>query len=105
MEQPIVQLALVNTRSTIRIVFAVAVLSCLVAMVLMPGATTAVVVPSHTHGKQTVRIISVLSILALAAAAYQGMVRNPASPIGSFRQVCRYAFGTDLLDQICTRLC
>jgi hypothetical protein len=81
------------------------VLACLTALLLFPGATTAVVVQSHASGKQSVRIISVLTILALAAAVCSGLMRFPSITFGSFRQVYVHGFGLNLLDKTCVRLC
>lgn len=92
-------------RDAVRIVFALTVLVCLLALLLFPGATTAVVVRSHSTGKQSVRLISVLTILAFAMAVCRGLLRSPYASLHSFRQVCAHGFGPDLLDKTCVRLC
>jgi hypothetical protein len=92
-------------RNQVRILFALTVLICLLALLLMPGATTTMVVQSHSSGKQTIRFISLLSLLAMAAAVCRGIMRVPAITFGSFRQVYAHGFGPDLLDKTCVRLC
>jgi hypothetical protein len=92
-------------RNSIRVLFAITVLACLAALLLMPGATTAVVVRSHPSGKQSVRFISFLSILAMAAAVCQGFVRIPSLSLHNLRSVMTHGFGPDLLDKTCVRLC
>lgn len=89
----------------IRVMFAVAVLSCLLALLLMPGATTAMVVQSHASGKQSIRFFSVFSLLVLAAAICRGIMRVPSITFHSFRQVYSHGFGPALLDKTCARLC
>jgi hypothetical protein len=84
---------------------ALTVLACLVALLLFPGATTAVVVRSHATGKQSVRVISVLTILAFAAAVCRGLLRIPSVSLSNFRQIYAHGFGPDLLDQTCVCLC
>lgn len=92
-------------RNSIRILFALTVLACLTALLLFPGATTAVVVQSHATGKQSVRLISLLTILALAAAVCRGLMRIPSTTLSNFRQVYTHGFGPDLLDKTCVCLC
>ena len=85
--------------------FAMLVLACLLALLLMPGATTAMVIQSHASGKQSIRFISLLSLLVMAAAICRGIMRIPAITFHSFRQVYSHGFGPDLLDKTCARLC
>jgi hypothetical protein len=92
-------------RNSIRVLLAIAVMACLAALLLMPGATTAVVVRSHSSGKQSLRFISVLSILAMAAAVCQGFVTIRAMSLQSLRSMATHGFGPDLLDKTCVRLC
>jgi hypothetical protein len=92
-------------RNPIRVLFAVTVLACLLALLLMPGDTTAMVVQSHASGKQSVRIISLLSLLVLAAVICREMMRVPTITFHGFRQVYAHGFGPDLLDKTCVRLC
>jgi hypothetical protein len=94
----------VRLQNSIRILFALTVLVCLVALLLFPGATTAVVVRSHATGKQSVRFISVLTILAMAVVC-RGLMRVPSVAVNNSRQVYALSFGTDLLDKTCVRLC
>jgi hypothetical protein len=89
----------------IRVLFAVTVLACLLALLLLPGATTAMVVQSHASGKQSVRFISVLSLMLMAAAICRGVMRVPFVTFHSFRQVYSHGFGPALLDKTCARLC
>jgi hypothetical protein len=91
-------------RNPIRVLFAVTVLACLLALLLMPGDTTASVVQSHASGKQLVRLISLLSLLVLAAAICREM-RVHTIVFHGFRQVYAHGFGPDLLDKTCVRLC
>ena len=87
----------------VRILFAVTILSCLLALLLMPGATTAVVERTHPSGKQFVRIVSLLSMIVLAVGFARGL---STSILGaSFRLVSAHGFGPDLLDKTCARLC
>ena len=92
-------------RHSIRVVLAITVLVCLTALLLMPGATTAVVVRTHPSGKQSIRFISFLSILALAAAVCQGFVRSSSVLLHDLRFIQTHGFGPDLLDKTCVRLC
>lgn len=89
----------------IRILFAVTVLACLLALVLMPGATTEMVAQSHASGKQSVRFISLLSLLVMAAVICRELMRVPTITFHGFRQVYAHGFGPDLLDKTCVRLC
>jgi hypothetical protein len=95
----------VRMKNPIRVLFASLILLCLLALVLTPNAVTAVVVQSHASGKQFVRVLSLLSIIVLAAGAVQGMLHIPGSPHGLFREVFLHGFGPDLLDKTCARLC
>lgn len=88
----------------IRVVLALAVLVCLLALLLMPGAITAMVVQSNS-GKQSVRYISLLSLLAMAAVICREMMRVPTITFHGFRQVYAHGFGPELLDKTCARLC
>ena len=92
-------------RNSVRILLTLAVLACLVVLLLFPGATTAVVVRSHATGKQSVRLISVLTILAFAAAVSSGLLRIPMIALSNLRQVYTHGFGFDLLDKTCVHLC
>ncbi len=89
----------------IRVLFAFTVLACLLALLIMPGETTTMVVQSHSSGKQSVRVISLLSLLVLAATVCRELMRVPAMTFHSFRQVYAHGFGPDLLDKTCVRLC
>ena len=89
----------------IRVMLAMTVLACLLALLLLPGATTAMVVQSHASGKQSIRFFSVFSLLVLAAAICRGIMRIPSVTFHSFRQVYSHGFGPDLLDKTCARLC
>ena len=84
--------------------FALAVLVCLLALLLMPGATTAAVVQSHSNGKQLARAFSLLTMIILAAGCV-GALRIPTGAHHRFRQVYLHGFGPDLLDITCARLC
>jgi hypothetical protein len=92
-------------RHSIHVFLAITILACLAALLLMPGATTAVVVRTHPSGKQSIRFISFLSILALAAAVCQGFVRLSSALLHDPRFVEAHGFGPDLLDKTCVRLC
>jgi hypothetical protein len=92
-------------RNSIRILLTLTVLACLMALLLFPGATTAVVVRSHATGKQSVRFISVLTILAFAAAVCRGLLRIPAITLSNLRQLYVHGFGPNLLDKTCVCLC
>jgi hypothetical protein len=92
-------------RHSIRVFLAITILVCLAALLLMPGATTAVVVRTHPSGKQSIRFFSFLSILALAAAVCQGFMRAPSASLHDPRFVESHAFGPDLLEKTCVRLC
>jgi hypothetical protein len=93
----------VGISNPIRILFAVTILSCLLALLLMPGATTAVVERTHPSGKQFVRIASLLSMIVLAVGFYRGLHTGILG--SSFRLVYAHGFGSDLLDKTCVRLC
>jgi hypothetical protein len=95
----------VKVNAPIRIVFAVVVLSCMVALLLMPGATTAVISHSHASGKRLVRVVSVVSLMALAATEYRGILHTPNTLFHTSRQVYAPGSGHDLIDVTCARLC
>jgi hypothetical protein len=64
-------------RAPIRVVWAISLLVCLLALLLVPGLTT-VVVRSHATGKQMVRLVNVHVLLALASGAnYRSLLRPP----------------------------
>jgi hypothetical protein len=92
-------------RHSIRVLLAITVLACLAALLLMPGATTAVMVRTHPSGKQSVRFFSLLSVLVLAAAVCQGLVSDQRLSLHGFRSIQTHPFGLDLLDKTCARLC
>ena len=65
-------------RTSFRIAWAVSLLVCLLAMLLMPSVMS-VIIRSNATGKQMVRLVSVQMLLALASAAiYRGLLRPPA---------------------------
>ncbi len=92
-------------KNSIRALCVFAVVICLMALLLMPGATTAVVVRSHATGKQSVRVISVLTLLAFAAAVSNGLLRLSSQWLHGLRQVSTHGYGPCLLDKTCARLC
>lgn len=63
-------------RTPFRVVWAVSLLLCLVAVLLMPGMTT-MVVRSHTSGKHLVRMAGGYPLVALAASIYGGLLPLP----------------------------
>ena len=85
--------------------FAMLVLACLLALLLMPGATTAMVIQSHASGKQSIRFISLLSLLVMAAVICRELMRVPTMTFHGFRQIYAHGFGPDLLDRTCVLLC
>jgi hypothetical protein len=89
----------------VRLLFATLILVCLTVLILTPNAITTVVVQSHSSGKQFVRVISLLTIIVLAAGICQGMLSLPGRAHVLFRQVYLHGFGPDLLDKTCARLC
>ncbi len=101
----IVYKEVVKTPSPFRTLLALTLLSCLVALLMMPGATSMVFVRSHSTGKQIVRVISVLTLVALAAAVCQGFLHSHDAAFHASRQVYLHGFGPDLIDKTCVRLC
>jgi hypothetical protein len=86
------------------VLFALVILGCLLALLLMPGATTAVVVRTHASGKQYVRAFSVLTMIILAAG-YSGLLHSPSSTNLMFRRAYLHRIGPDVVDITCARLC
>jgi len=90
-------------RAQVRVAWAIGLLVCLVAILLMPGMTS--VVRSHATGKHMVRLLSVHSLLTLASAsAYRGTLRASELRLSNLWRVVRGS-GPDLLRQTCVLRC
>ena len=72
---------------------------------MLPGATTMVLVNTQPGGKQMVRVVSAVALVALAATAYLGLLHAPDSSFHISRQVYLHGFGPELIDKTCVRLC
>ncbi len=81
------------------------VLTCIVGLLVVPGAGSTVMVQTQPSGKQFVRVFSIFTLLAMAAAVCSGTRVLPATELHHLRQVERHGFGPDLLDKTCARLC
>jgi hypothetical protein len=91
-------------RTSFRIAWAVSLLVCLLAMLLMPSVMT-VVMRSNATGKQMVRLVSVQMLLALASAAiYRSLLRPPAVASSALWQVV-HGSRADLLEMTCVLRC
>ena len=91
-------------RTPIRMAWAISLLVCLVALLLVPGMTT-LMVRSHTTGKQIVRLVGAQFLLVLATASvYRFMLRPPSLRWASLWQVV-HGPGGDLLEQTCVLRC
>jgi hypothetical protein len=94
----------VRIAKPVRAIVALLIVSSVVAMLLVPGATTAVLVQTG-GGKQVVRVISLGVLALLALAIYRGVFDLASVHASPFRQVSVHGFGPDLLDKTCARLC
>ena len=91
-------------RAPVRMAWAISLLICLVAMLLVPGMT-ALMVPSHATGKRVVRLVSAHLLLTLASASvYRWLLRVPSVSWASLWQVLQGS-GPDLLEQTCVLRC
>jgi len=88
-------------RTPARVAWAISLLLCLVAILLMPGATTVV----RTHGKHTVRLVTVHSLLMMASVlVYRDMLRPPRIDWIARRQASNGS-GSNLLHETCVLRC
>ncbi|HVZ18953.1 MAG TPA: hypothetical protein VG897_17685 [Terriglobales bacterium] len=91
-------------RTPFRIAWAISLLICLVALLVVPGMTT-LIVRSHTSGKQVVRLLGAQMVLTLALAlAYRWILRPPSARWSSLPQGI-HGLGWDLLEQTCVLRC
>ncbi|MGZ3437799.1 MAG: hypothetical protein ACXU9O_16125 [Gemmatimonadaceae bacterium] len=91
-------------RAPVRIAWAISLLICLVALLLVPGMT-ALMVRSHATGKQVVRLVSAHFVLTLASASvYRWLLRAPLIRWRSLLLVV-HGLGGDLLEQTCILRC
>jgi ABC-type Fe3+ transport system permease subunit len=88
-----------------RVIATIALLVCLVVLLLMPGAITAMVVRSHSSGKQIIRVLSLLTLVMMAAVICCGLLHLNARYFSRYRQVFLHGYGPNLLDLTCARLC
>lgn len=95
----------VKLTNSIRVLFALTIVACLLSLLLMPGPTSAVVVQTPGQGKQVIRVVSVLALMMMAVAINRGLFRSTLALFHSFRVVFAHGFGPDLLDKTCARLC
>ena len=88
-------------RTSARVVWALSLLLCLVAILLLPGSATVV----RTHGKHTVRVISLHSLLTLASVViYRDLLRPPDIQWAAGWQAIR-GNGSQLLHGTCVLRC
>ncbi|HWR13340.1 MAG TPA: hypothetical protein VN577_00820 [Terriglobales bacterium] len=92
-------------RDTIRLVLAVTALICVLALLLMPSTISAMNVPATSHGKQLVRVVSLLTMVVLIAHMCCGVLRCSGSLFGRSWQVHPHGYGPNLLEVTCARLC
>jgi hypothetical protein len=83
--------------------WAISLLICLVAMLLVPGMT-ALMVRSHTTGKQVVRLVNAHFLLTLASASVYRWMLTPSAQWAGLRQVVHGSV-SDLLGQTCVMRC
>jgi hypothetical protein len=89
-------------RTPTRVVWAISLLFCVVAILLIPGSTSIVV---RSHGKQLVRVVSSLSLLTLASVVvYRDLLRPPAAHWLARWQAFRGS-GPNLLHETCVLRC
>jgi len=91
-------------RAPVRVAWAISLLVCMVAILLMPGMAS-LVVRTHATGKHMVRLVGAHLQMTLASASeYRWLLRAPSVRWSSLRQVI-HGFGPDLLDQTCVLRC
>jgi len=92
-------------RSRVRVAWAISLLVCLLAILLMPGMTTVLVVRSHATGKHMVRLVNAHSQMTLSASSvYRNVLRPPAVVSSSSRQVV-HGPGPAMLEKTCVLRC
>ena len=88
-------------RTPARVAWAISLLFCLVAILLMPGATTVV----RTHGKHTVRLITAHSLLIMASALVDSELLRPPVVDWASRWQALSGSASQLLLESCVLRC